>query len=152
MCWRCATIYFKIVLWSSGCPYTVEGLEQLDPNGNYFFASNHESLWDVPLIFAGCPPPSDLCIVRLLSTRGFLMLSSSITLSACLCLCLCLSVCVSSHSVLAHLNCQKVAPLSARVRLGCCSRRHCLVCTCTYIPPFPPYCSYYSCTQSLIYP
>ena len=56
LCWRCATIYFKIVLWSSGCPYTVEGLEQLDPNGNYFFASNHESLWDVPLIFAGFPP------------------------------------------------------------------------------------------------
>jgi len=55
LCWRCSTIFFKIVLWSSGCPYTVEGLEQLDPDSNYFFAANHESLWDVPLIFAAMP-------------------------------------------------------------------------------------------------
>ena len=55
LCWRCSTIFFKIVLWSSGCAYTVEGLEQLDPNGNYFFACNHESLWDVPLVFAALP-------------------------------------------------------------------------------------------------
>jgi len=53
--WRCAVVFFKLVLWSSGCPYTVEGLEQLDPNGNYFFACNHESLWDVPLVFAAIP-------------------------------------------------------------------------------------------------
>jgi len=43
------------VLWASGCAYTVEGLEQLDPEGNYFFACNHESLWDVPLVFAALP-------------------------------------------------------------------------------------------------
>jgi len=55
LCWRCSTIFFKIVLWSSGCAYTVEGLEQLDPEGNYFFACNHESLWDVPLVFAALP-------------------------------------------------------------------------------------------------
>ena len=55
LCWRCSTIFFKIVLWASGCAYTVEGLEQLDPEGNYFFACNHESLWDVPLVFAALP-------------------------------------------------------------------------------------------------
>lgn len=53
--WRCSTVFFKLVLWSSACPYTVEGLEQLDPNANYFFACNHESLWDVPLVFATIP-------------------------------------------------------------------------------------------------
>ena len=53
--WRCSTVFFKLVLWSSGCPYTVEGLEQLDPDANYFFACNHESLWDVPLVFAAIP-------------------------------------------------------------------------------------------------
>jgi hypothetical protein len=29
--WRCACVYFRIVLWSSGCPYSVVGLEHLDP-------------------------------------------------------------------------------------------------------------------------
>merc|ERR1711966_381753 len=53
--WRCAVVFFRLVLWSSNCPYTVIGLENLDPNGNYFFASNHESLWDVPLLFSILP-------------------------------------------------------------------------------------------------
>lgn len=55
MTWRCSTVFFKIVLWASGCPYTVQGLENLDPDANYFFACNHESLWDVPLVFAVTP-------------------------------------------------------------------------------------------------
>jgi hypothetical protein len=29
--WRCACVFFRIVLWSSGCPYSVVGLEHLDP-------------------------------------------------------------------------------------------------------------------------
>mmetsp|Transcript_7402 Transcript_7402/g.14693 ORF Transcript_7402/g.14693 Transcript_7402/m.14693 type:complete len:307 (-) Transcript_7402:27-947(-) len=53
--WRCSVVFFRLVLWSSACPYSVMGLENLDPNGNYFFAGNHESLWDVPLIFAILP-------------------------------------------------------------------------------------------------
>mmetsp|Transcript_64585 Transcript_64585/g.154100 ORF Transcript_64585/g.154100 Transcript_64585/m.154100 type:complete len:301 (+) Transcript_64585:54-956(+) len=53
--WRCACVFFKVILWASGCPYTVVGLENLKPEEAYFFAANHESLWDVPLIFAACP-------------------------------------------------------------------------------------------------
>mmetsp|Transcript_49986 Transcript_49986/g.117756 ORF Transcript_49986/g.117756 Transcript_49986/m.117756 type:complete len:318 (+) Transcript_49986:92-1045(+) len=55
MTWRCAVVFFRMVLWSSNCPYTVAGLENLDPKGHYFFASNHESLWDVPLLFSVLP-------------------------------------------------------------------------------------------------
>jgi len=53
--WRCAVVFFRLVLWSSNCPYTVTGLENVDPDGNYFFAANHESLWDVPLLFSVLP-------------------------------------------------------------------------------------------------
>lgn len=36
---------------------TVEGLENLDPHHSYLFMSNHESLMDIPLIFATAPRP-----------------------------------------------------------------------------------------------
>ncbi len=35
----------------------VEGLENFDPAGSYLFMSNHESLMDIPLIFATAPRP-----------------------------------------------------------------------------------------------
>jgi hypothetical protein len=41
--WRTACVYFRIVLWATGITYTVVGLENLDPRGNYFFACNHEA-------------------------------------------------------------------------------------------------------------
>mmetsp|Transcript_43128 Transcript_43128/g.105479 ORF Transcript_43128/g.105479 Transcript_43128/m.105479 type:complete len:299 (-) Transcript_43128:529-1425(-) len=53
--WRCSVVFFKIVLWAAGCSYTVLGLENLDPEEHYFFASNHESHFDVPLIFSTLP-------------------------------------------------------------------------------------------------
>mmetsp|Transcript_27455 Transcript_27455/g.62242 ORF Transcript_27455/g.62242 Transcript_27455/m.62242 type:complete len:308 (-) Transcript_27455:244-1167(-) len=53
--WRCAAIYFKITLWATGAAYTVIGLENLDPDKHYFFACNHESIYDIPLVFAALP-------------------------------------------------------------------------------------------------
>jgi hypothetical protein len=53
--WRCSVVFFKIVLWAAGCPYTVSGLENLDLKKSYFFASNHESVFDVPLLFSALP-------------------------------------------------------------------------------------------------
>lgn len=35
----------------------VEGLDRLDPGRSYLFMSNHESLMDIPLIFATAPRP-----------------------------------------------------------------------------------------------
>mmetsp|Transcript_22229 Transcript_22229/g.34837 ORF Transcript_22229/g.34837 Transcript_22229/m.34837 type:complete len:337 (+) Transcript_22229:62-1072(+) len=53
--WRCASIYFRITLWASGISYNVVGLENLNPDSSYFFACNHESIYDIPLAFAGLP-------------------------------------------------------------------------------------------------
>jgi len=50
-----AHLWSKIILWSSGLNYTVHGLEYLDPNQHYVFAANHESVFDIPLAFAGLP-------------------------------------------------------------------------------------------------
>jgi len=44
-----------LIIKASGVPYQVRGLEKLDPDQNYFFASNHESALDIPLIFASLP-------------------------------------------------------------------------------------------------
>mmetsp|Transcript_27301 Transcript_27301/g.68825 ORF Transcript_27301/g.68825 Transcript_27301/m.68825 type:complete len:297 (+) Transcript_27301:71-961(+) len=53
--WRCSVCFFRIVLWAAGCSYTVVGLENLDESETYFFCSNHESHFDVPLIFSTLP-------------------------------------------------------------------------------------------------
>ena len=43
------------ILKASGIPYRITGLKHLDRDKNYFFASNHSSSLDIPLIFAGLP-------------------------------------------------------------------------------------------------
>ena len=48
-------VYCKILLASSGVKYKVVGLDRLDRNSHYIFASNHESAFDIPLIFGGLP-------------------------------------------------------------------------------------------------
>jgi len=46
-------IWSKILLWTAGIKYTVIGLENVDPNKEYIFAGNHESAFDILLVFAG---------------------------------------------------------------------------------------------------
>ena len=43
------------ILWIGNIPYKIIGLEKLDPNQQYVFASNHESAFDIPLTLAGIP-------------------------------------------------------------------------------------------------
>ena len=50
-----ARVYSRILLWASGVKYCVSGLEKLDRNSHYIFASNHESAFDIPLILGGLP-------------------------------------------------------------------------------------------------
>ncbi len=52
MSWVAQT-WSKIILFVSGVPYQVIGLENLDKDGHYIFAGNHESGFDIPLAFAG---------------------------------------------------------------------------------------------------
>lgn len=53
--WYCACTYFKLILWSAGISFQVVGLENLDPNGNYVFACNHASFFDIPIMFSVLP-------------------------------------------------------------------------------------------------
>lgn len=50
-----ARLWSRIVLLTAGVSYTVQGLENLKPQGRYVFAANHASALDIPLIFAALP-------------------------------------------------------------------------------------------------
>lgn len=52
---HCACLYFKIILSVSAVSLEIIGLENLDPDGNYFFACNHVSTYDIPVIFSALP-------------------------------------------------------------------------------------------------
>ncbi|MGC4113718.1 MAG: lysophospholipid acyltransferase family protein [Myxococcales bacterium] len=59
--------WMKGVLRWSGVDLTVDGLENLDPNGRYVTVSNHQSLFDVPCINTALPVP-----VRFVAKRSLL--------------------------------------------------------------------------------
>ena len=52
---RIVKYWAKSILWIGNIPYKTTGLEKLDPNQQYVFASNHESAFDIPLTLAGIP-------------------------------------------------------------------------------------------------
>lgn len=43
----------KIILKTSFIDFQIEGEENIKPDTHYFFAANHESEFDIPLVFAG---------------------------------------------------------------------------------------------------
>ena len=42
-------------MFFNGIKYTIKGLNNLNPDGNYIFAGNHTSVLDIPLAFSGSP-------------------------------------------------------------------------------------------------
>jgi len=52
---RCARAWSRLILRTSGVRVTVDGLERLDPARSYVFAANHQSLYDIPIVFASLP-------------------------------------------------------------------------------------------------
>lgn len=52
---RMAQIWGKLLLAVSFIRVRVEGLEKLDPDGNYVFVANHASFMDIPAILARLP-------------------------------------------------------------------------------------------------
>jgi len=52
---RCARAWSWLILKTSGVRVTVEGLERLDPSRSYVFAANHQSIYDIPIVFASLP-------------------------------------------------------------------------------------------------
>jgi len=52
---RCARAWSWLILRTSGVRVTVSGLERLDPSRSYVFAANHQSIYDIPIVFASLP-------------------------------------------------------------------------------------------------
>ena len=51
----CARLWSRLILITTGVNVTVDQRVPLDPNGSYIFASNHQSIYDIPIVFASMP-------------------------------------------------------------------------------------------------
>ena len=51
----CARTWSRLILWTTGVKVRVEGLDRLDPGRSYVFAANHQSIYDIPIVFASLP-------------------------------------------------------------------------------------------------
>lgn len=52
---RCARVWAWLILRTSGVRVTVSGLERLDRSRSYVFAANHQSIYDIPIVFTALP-------------------------------------------------------------------------------------------------
>jgi 1-acyl-sn-glycerol-3-phosphate acyltransferase len=52
---RCARAWSWLILKTTGVRVRVEGLERIVPGTTYVFVSNHQSIYDTPVIFATLP-------------------------------------------------------------------------------------------------
>ena len=52
---RCARWWSWLILETTGVAVAVEGLERIVPGTTYVFVSNHQSIYDIPVIFASLP-------------------------------------------------------------------------------------------------
>jgi 1-acyl-sn-glycerol-3-phosphate acyltransferase len=57
----CARAWSRLILKTTGVRVHVDGLERLVPGKTYVFVSNHQSIYDTPVIFASVP--SELRII-----------------------------------------------------------------------------------------
>ena len=51
----CARTWSWLILKTTGVEVTVEGLEKLTPGTTYVFVSNHQSIYDTPVVFNSLP-------------------------------------------------------------------------------------------------
>ena len=51
----CARVWSWLILATTGVRVDVDGLEHLDPARTYIFVSNHQSIYDIPVLFASLP-------------------------------------------------------------------------------------------------
>jgi 1-acyl-sn-glycerol-3-phosphate acyltransferase len=51
----CARTWSRLILLTTGVRVHVVGLEKLDPGGTYVFVSNHQSIYDIPILFWSLP-------------------------------------------------------------------------------------------------
>jgi 1-acyl-sn-glycerol-3-phosphate acyltransferase len=51
----CARLWSRLILLTTGVRVQVEGLDVLEPGKTYIFVSNHQSIYDIPVIFWWLP-------------------------------------------------------------------------------------------------
>ena len=51
----CARAWSWLILKTTGVRVSIEGLERITPGTTYVFVSNHQSIYDTPVIFASLP-------------------------------------------------------------------------------------------------
>ena len=69
---RCARAWAWLVLKTTGVHVSVRGAEQLDPRRSYVFASNHQSIYDIPIVFTALPLQLRIVAKASLGTFPFL--------------------------------------------------------------------------------
>ena len=52
---KCARAWSWLILKTTGVDVTVEGLDRLNASRSYVFAANHQSIYDIPILFASIP-------------------------------------------------------------------------------------------------
>ena len=52
---RCARAWARLILRTTGVRVRVSGLEHLQPGRSYVLASNHQSIYDIPILFSAIP-------------------------------------------------------------------------------------------------
>ena len=52
---RCARAWASLILKTTGVRVSVQGLEHLEPGRSYVFAANHQSIYDIPIVFTSIP-------------------------------------------------------------------------------------------------
>jgi len=51
----CARTWSRLILGTTGVRVDVTGLDRLDPRRTYVFVSNHQSIYDIPVLFRSLP-------------------------------------------------------------------------------------------------
>jgi 1-acyl-sn-glycerol-3-phosphate acyltransferase len=51
----CARAWSWLILKTTGVRVAVEGLDRITPGKTYVFVSNHQSIYDTPVVFASLP-------------------------------------------------------------------------------------------------
>jgi 1-acyl-sn-glycerol-3-phosphate acyltransferase len=52
---RCARAWSRLILKTTGVRVHVQGLDRIRPGTTYVFVSNHQSIYDIPVIFTALP-------------------------------------------------------------------------------------------------
>lgn len=69
---RCARAWARLILKTTGVRVSVKGLDRLDLKRSYVFVSNHQSIYDIPILFASLPVQLRIVAKASLGTFPFL--------------------------------------------------------------------------------